>query len=260
MRGGWCAAKKGLMTEILQTRIPYDALAKVSLPGIAPMTMADWLIIDEAYAGQMSLREELLAKRRREVLALEENTRPAAEELLHVVVGLLVEKEGFSVSDTGVTCPDGRHVVLDDQDPLGTVARLVQEDMCILQRRGDQHVLTGAVLCFPASWSLSEKFGKPLTGIHVPVNSYDNNIARRVQRLFDGVRAGRPMWRKNVLWYNEPDLFQPRKENERRVPVDVATASYLRSERQSILRLPQSEAVVFSIHTFVLARENVVMA
>lgn len=248
------------MTRILQTHIPYDALAEIPLPGISPMTMADWLIVDEAYSGQMALREKLLAERRREVLAIDEHARPAAAELLDVIIGLLEEKEGFLVSGTVVTCPDGRKVVLDGQDPLGTVARLVQEDICILQRQGDQHVLTGAVLCFPASWSLLEKFGKPLTGIHVPVDNYDANIARRVQRLFDGVRPGRPMWRKNALWYNDPDLFQPRKENEKRAPVDVTTAPFLRSERQSILRLPQSEAVVFSIHTFVLARENVVTA
>ena len=257
MQGGWRAAKKGLMTEILQTHIPYDAFAEVALPGISPMKMTDWLIIDEAYAGQMALREELLARRCGDVLALDEHACAAAAELLDVILELLEEKEGFLVSGTVVTCPDGRKVTLDGQDPLGSVARLVQEDICILQRQGDQHVLTGAVLCFPASWSLSEKFGKPLTGIHVPVDSYDDNIARRVQRLFDGVRVERPMWRKNLLWYNNPDLFQPRSENERRTPVDKSSAPYLRSERQSILRLPRSEAVVFSIHTFVVARENV---
>ena len=34
-------------------------------------------------------------------------------------------------------------------------------------------------------------------------------------------------------------------------------APFLRSERQCILRLPQSGAVVFSIHTYVLARADV---
>jgi len=36
--------------------------------------------------------------------------------------------------------------------------------------------------------------------------------------------------------------------------VDIGSAPYLRSERQSILRLPDTGAVVFSIHTYVVAR------
>jgi hypothetical protein len=56
-----------------------------------------------------------------------------------------------------------------------------------MERRGDEHVLTAAVLCFPASWHLADKIGRPLTTIHVPVKVYDETLARRVQRLFDGV-------------------------------------------------------------------------
>ncbi|WP_243403562.1 heme-dependent oxidative N-demethylase family protein [Shimia abyssi] len=242
---------------VLQKAIPYDPLVEVSLPGIAPLPANEWITVDEAYEGQMALRESLLHTRLQDVHAILPAAFAAAHELLEQVLKVIADMGGFELTRDQVTCPDGRVVNLNWDAPLVTVAQLVQEDMCILERRGDEHVLTGAVLCFPASWSLSEKFDKPLTGIHSPVVDYDQNIARRVQRLFDGVRAGRPIWRKNVLWYDDPSLFQPRKEADRRAPVSSEGGAFLRSEKQSILRLPNSDAVVFSIHTYVLARADV---
>ncbi len=240
------------MSEILQTRIPYDPTDRRRLPGIQPLAIEDWLIRDVAFAGQMAHRDRLLADTRDAVLALDEGARAAAEELLETVLGLAYPGAG-----TQVTRPDGVCVVIDRADPMGTLGRLVQEDLCILQKRGEEHVLTAAVLCFPASWMLSEKFLRPLTAIHVPVADYDANIAARVQRLFDGVQPGRPLWRFNAMWYVDPELHQPRRETDRRPGRDGDSADYLRSERQVVLRLPTTGATVFSIHTYVLARADV---
>ncbi|MCE8536243.1 DUF3445 domain-containing protein [Ruegeria pomeroyi] len=240
------------MTEILQTRLPYDIHSPRPLPGIAPLQMEDWLHRDEAFAGQMARRAALLAERPDAVLALDEGARPAAVELLDLVQGL-----AYPGSVNRVTRPDGVTVSIDRADPLRSLGQLVQEDFCILEKRGDEHVLTGAVLCFPASWTLAEKFMHPLIAIHEPVGSYDAGIARRVQRLFDGVQVGRPLWRFNALWYADAELHQPRSIHDRRSAPVPADAGYLRSERQCILRLPETRAVVFSIHTYVLARCDV---
>ena len=88
-------------------------------------------------------------------------------------------RDRFHRSDAGITCPDGHVQPLDFDDPLRTLGQIVQEDICLLQKRGDEHVLTGAVLCFPASWRLADKAGRPLIGIHDTVPEYDSDIARR---------------------------------------------------------------------------------
>lgn len=242
------------MTKILQTRIPYDIAAPRKLPGIQPLALDEWLIRDEAFAGQMAYRDRLLAEKRDVVLAMDETAREAALELLDLVL----ERAYPGAGDT-VARPDGMVVPVDRDDPMGTLGRLVQEDFCLLQKPegAEEHVLTAAVLCFPASWTLAEKFMRPLIRIHVPVPEYDANIAARVQRLFDGVRPDRPLWRFNRLWYGDPDLHQPRREADKRPHRRAAAVAFLRSERQSLLRLPKTRAVVFSIHTFVLAREDV---
>ncbi|AHM04866.1 hypothetical protein roselon_02547 [Roseibacterium elongatum DSM 19469] len=221
------------------------------LPGIAPLDMAEWLIADEAYDGQMALRDRLIAEERAHVWAEVPGCEAAAAELLAMVLAHL--PKGFSRSGDSVTRPDGVTVALASDRPLVVAARLVQEDLCLLQKPdgAEEHILTGAVLCFPASWTLAEKMGRPLTAIHIPVAQYDAGIAPRVQRLFDGIRPGRPLWRQNALLYADPALFQPATEAHPRVTPTVRP-DYLRSERQCLLRLPETGAVVFSIHTYVL--------
>ncbi|APX13637.1 hypothetical protein BWR18_02245 [Tateyamaria omphalii] len=244
------------MAAILHTHLPEDMRMSRALPGIRPET-GPWLRVDEAYAEQMARREELLAAHPADVLYLDPDARPAADELLATVLAEL-PGIGFDLSESCVRRPDERVVHIDPSAPMATLGRLCQNDFVLMQQRGDEHVLTGAVLCFPASWRLREKAGRPLTDIHVPVDDYTEDLARRVQRLFDGIGVGRPLWRFNQLWYEDPELFQPRSQYEpRRVGAGLQDRPYYRTERQTLLRLPQSRAVVFVIHTYVLARADV---
>ena len=244
------------MSEILQSSIPYDPLSERTLPGVQPLIISDWLVVDDAYSAQMAERARLIDQHRPEVLALDDTAIPAAQELLQFVLDWLANCDGFQVAPASVTRPDGAEISIDFDDPLACLGHLVQEDFCLMDKRGDEHVLVGAVLCFPSSWMLSEKFMRPMIAIHDPVPSYDDAIAKRVQRLFDGVRVGRPLWRFNTLWHVEPTLFMPRSIHDRRPRQTNETAKYLRSEKQSILRLPKTGAVVFSIHTFMLSADK----
>ena len=129
----------------------------------------------------------------------------AKQEVLDEILAQLRRRPSYRVEATMVQRPDGVRVPLAG-DPLLNAARLVQEDLCLHEKRGGEHVLTAAVMCFPASWTLREKIGRPLSAVHWPVEEYDADVAKRVQRLFDGIRAGRPMWRFNVLEYVRPDF------------------------------------------------------
>jgi hypothetical protein len=233
------------MKPILQKALPSAQSGDPRLPGTQPCDANDWLRIDEAYAAQMQYRAQLLANRQAAVLyetgVADDASAEILEEALKILPGL-----GFEVSESQAICPDGRIVAIDWDAPLKTMGHLVQEDICVLEKRGAQHVLTAAVLCFPANWRLADKINRPLTTIHDPVDEYDNNLARRVQRLFDGVKVERPLWRFNKLRYVDADLHQPMKKTEN------GEMPFVRSERQCILRLPRTDAVVFTIHTFVV--------
>ena len=217
------------------------------LPGVQPLSLDDWLWVDDAFDGQMALRDSLINNEREKVHALLPEGADAAAECLDLVLGTLIRSARYRVSQRRAFRPDGAAIDIDRENPLLTIGRLIQEDICLMMRRGDEHVLVGGILCFPASWTLAEKIGKPLTAIDKPVDEYTSDVARRVQRLFDAIRVGRPMWRANALMYEAPDLFSPRLEAEGERP--SRAEAFLRSERQVLIRLPKTDAVVFSIHT-----------
>ena len=247
--------------SILQFSLPYDPLSPKPLLGISPLDPSEWLMVDEAYAGQVAEKQRVLAAHRSDVLMQEPVADEAADELLSEVTGhLLRDHKGFELDGQMMTCPDGRQVDCSGS-PLEVLGGLVQEDLCILQKPEgqDEHIFTAGLLAFPASWRLKDKFMQPLTLIHVPVGEYDDVMAKRVQRLFDGIQVGRPLWRFNALWYQAPDLHQPRAMDERRPHVGP-NGPYMRSERQTLLRLPLTGAVVFGIHTFVVRRSSLGLA
>jgi hypothetical protein len=242
------------MSEICQSALPIypwtDARTS-RLPGVNPMAPGDWLWRDDAFAAQMDYRDRLLATRRDAVHRLDPAALPAAAECLTRVLDEVAGSPGYVRDGAHVTRPDGVTVDLDADNPLVGAARLTQADLCLMERRGAEHVLTGAVLCFPASWTLDQKFGRPLIGIHHGVEAYDGDIAPRVQRMFDVIRPGPGLWRANHLVYCDPDLHQPRREGEGRFWRDEGPF-WMRVERQGFVRLPDSGAVVFSIHTHVV--------
>lgn len=215
-------------------------------PGLQPLDPDAWLLRDAAFSPQMALRDRLVATRREDVHVLLPEGEAAAAELLAVLRSAL----GLPHGATEVLRADGIAVPLSGS-PLLVAGRLVQEDFLLLLRtEGEaEHRLVGGILCFPARWTLAEKMARGLVGIHAPVPDYPQTLAPRVQRVFDAVRPGRPLWRANWLVHDRPDLFQPGFE-ARKAPRDFSRGPlWLRVERQTLLRLPASGAVAFGIKT-----------
>ena len=248
------------MTAICQKSLPdapWMAPVTRKLPGVQPLDMSTWVVVDDAYAAQMAERTRLLREERAAVLMQENAAGPAVDELYRFVLDHLAGRSEFQVKGQRCIRPDGEGVALDPNSPMETLCQLITEDLCVLEKRGDEHVLTAGLLCFPSSWSLAEKFGRPLVAIHEPVSSYTDDVGRRVQRLFDAVQPGMPLWRANALRYSDPTLFQPRRSTQRRDHAEAEkTGGYIRSERQCILRLPETGAVVFSIQNRVVRMED----
>lgn len=244
-------------TEICQNSLPVapwmDALA-ARLPGLQPVAEGDWLRVDDAYAAQMAYRDHLLETRRGEVFMRHGAPDAAEALLLETVEAAVLGLPGFAQVVGGIRRPDGVVVDLRAGNPMIAAARLAQEDFLILEPTETGHVLVSGLLCFPASWSLHQKIGRNMHGIHQPVDRYDDNIAKRVNRVMDVLQPGNAVWRANVLCYDDPELHQPRLEHERR-PFDPAGRVWVRVERQSLMRL-SATATVFAIHTYLVPIEK----
>ena len=229
---------------VLQRAIPYPALEPRALPSLQILDPKDWLIFDEAEAGQLALRHRLLADRRGDVFAACAGSEAAQEEAVELVLAHLRNHHGRDVS-----LPSGAGIE--------ALAGVVQEDIVILEKRAGAHVMVAALLCFPASWMLAEKIGRPMSVIHEPVDEIDARMDRQIERVFEAVRPDRPMWRYNQLWYHDAALFQPRSAGDRREKPE-GVGDYLRTERQCLVRMPRTGGLIFSIHTYVVHRSDVV--
>ncbi len=229
---------------------PWTDALSARLPGLQPVAPGHWLSRDEAFADQMAYRDHLLAEHFSAVAILGDLVTPAEIALLEVVLQEIESAPGYRRQGDTIIRPDGVAVDIASMRPLAAAARLVQEDLLILENSDRGYVLTSGVLCFPASWTLRQKVGRGMMAIHAPVDRYDEGMGRRVDRILSALQPAQPVWRANVLCYNDPQLFQPRLESERR-PFDPKKPLWVRVERQTLLRL-SADAVVFSIHTHVV--------
>lgn len=228
-------------------------IAPPGLPGIRPMGPGDWLRADGDFAGAMALRAALVRQRRDDVLGAVPGSDAVIRRALGRVVGELRRMPGYEVGPDVLTRPDGGRVAL-DADPLEILALAVQEDVCIMERGPDgTHRLVAAALCFPAEWTLSEKLGRGLPGIHGPVASYDAGLAARVQRLFDGLHPDRPLERSNAHVHAEGRRHAPKREDEPKAR--PAGGRWLRRERQCLMGLGPGRggAALFTIRTYLSA-------
>ncbi len=247
------------MPYICQPRLPISpwmSQATRKLPGVQPIVSSDIFLVDEVFEQQMGYRDKLLKTRSDEVYFNDFDTKDPSKELLNYVITELKKNERYKFSGQEVMRPDGVKVHLINEDALRVAGSLVQEDILLLQKEGDQHILKAGVLCFPASWTLGEKKNKSLFEIHGPVRDYSKQLGLRIEKMFTNLKPKIPIWRANYLLYDDHELFQPRSEIEERGNSRKKLSTFMRVERQTLSKLALTETILFAIHTFVVPYSN----
>ena len=140
--------------------------------------------------------------------------------------------------------------------PLNLAGRLVQEDLCLMAPGDTGYTLEAASLCFPSRWRLIDKIGKRMVDIHSPVPDYEDKLARPVDRFFDKLDINKPVWRVNWSLTDDPDLYQPIRKTSTDYSRSINSKNagdliFLRCERQTLRRLPNTGWILFSIKTYV---------
>lgn len=219
--------------------------------GVAAIPARDWFELGDDYAAQMAEKERLLAARHADVYQALPEAEAPARELLAAVARWCVETrpDRFTREGAALRCPGGRTVPLEGAPPLETAARLVQEDLCLLQAdAAGTPILTGACLCFPSRWRLAEKIGRPMLAIHAPVPGLNPKIGATIDRFLAGLKAGNIYMRTNWSLTTDPALFQPTAlPHAPIVPAEAGERVFYRVERQTLRLLPETGAVLFGI-------------
>ncbi|ACJ01142.1 heme-dependent oxidative N-demethylase family protein [Rhodospirillum centenum] len=226
--------------------------------GLRHLDPADWIRLDATWPDLLAERRHLLRERGAEVLLAPSGTEVAARDLLHRLASHLPARFPSLYARDGrmlLNRLTGESLDVSEAPPLETACLLVPEDLCLLRREAGAWRLAAGIVCFPNRWRLAEKAGRGLPGIHEPVPGYTERLAIPVDRFFDTLAPGRGVWRTNWSLNDDPALFQPGETAH--LPADAgitaATAGdrlLLRVERQTLLALPESGAVVFGIRTY----------
>jgi len=231
---------------------PYDGSSQPFTVGLKPISEEAWLEPDPFLSRHLAEKERLFADRLDVVYREETGTAEAQQEVLDLVLDYLSRCQGhsYTVSDDAVLLREsGREVTLTGKPALLTASRLVQEDLVLMRPGPDGYWLAAASLCFPSSWSLAEKFGRSMTGIHDNVPGFNGGrMGQMVARIFDNLKAGQLLERFNWSLYPDGDLHHPQPKQIRVEIEDGALARlFLRVERQTLRRLPGSGDILFTI-------------
>lgn len=140
--------------------------------------------------------------------------------------------------------------------PLDWLSRQVQEDLCLMDGRAEGTPLVAGHLCFAAGWCLDEMMGKSFLAIHGAVPLFAERIGQPANALMERLKAGRPVGRFNWSITGSDRLnLSPAAVTGRNdftatmTAADAGDRCFLRSEWQTLSRLPRTGAILFTIHT-----------
>ncbi|MDP5103040.1 MAG: DUF3445 domain-containing protein [Erythrobacter sp.] len=141
---------------------------------------------------------------------------------------------------------------------LPEAALAVHEDLCLLTKAEGEEVyrLIGAAVAWPSDWYPAEKIGLPLRALHAPIAGYEEQLATGVDRFMATLRPGPIYARCN--WFiaatGERRWLPDRPPHEafaHVTPENAGETLFVRSERQTLRRLPQTGAILFAIGIYV---------
>jgi hypothetical protein len=201
--------------------------------GLRPIPIEAWF--EGGEADPAARKDPLIAAHLREVWAEAEGSRPGQAEVLALILAA-----GIEVAPRP------------DLPPLLAAARAVADDLCLMEKRDGAWSLAALALCAGSYFTAAEVIGKPLASLHAPVPGFADRFLSRVARIFDALQPGAILERRNWTVMAGDDLFAPdgdaiRARAAHIPPAEAAAQVFIRVERQTIRKLPETGGVIFTI-------------
>lgn len=150
--------------------------------------------------------------------------------------------------------------------PMEYMGRQVQGDIAILDQRDNDLFMDAGIITCPADWSLAFNAGMSFSQWHGPVPMANQaGIFDRALKYLTAIPVGKPVRRLNwTLTINprmdtSPETYPAwAKDRTTITPENVAEKVHLRVEVQVMDRMPRSNALLFSIRTYLMSVEDIV--
>ena len=210
-------------------------------PQMKPIDSANWLTPDSEADDWLEAKRTLMRDHRGEVFFQSENAGDVAADAANMV------REHIGSGD---------HIESGFETELEKASALVSDDLCVMTEQNGAYCLSAVSLCAPTFWTLAEKAGQPLAGLHSPVPGGDPELAGRIQRIFQAVQPGKVLERMNWTVQLGGDRFTPSSDPMKKrlaelASKDAANDLFLRVERQTIRKLSDDRSLLFTIRVCV---------
>nr|WP_210259131.1 DUF3445 domain-containing protein [Agrobacterium sp. a22-2] len=242
----------------IPTYAPYDGSSKPFTIGVSTLDPHQWVETDSDLGRYLDEKQQLAETHYDDIVRAAPDTGQAQQECLDLLVQHLLADHAGHYRRTGDRMEMAGHSVdLCDETvpPIVRAGSLIADDLVLLRKKEDGWTIVAAHLAFPSSWSLAEKFNRPMDQVHATVPGFEGGTrnALLVNRIFDNLQPAIPAKRYNwsINWTYA--LYHPVSLRPVSDPLSTglsAANAFIRVERQSLRKLPISGDIVFTIRIY----------
>lgn len=247
---------------------PYLSSGVLFQIGTRPMDPSQWLDIGPDHGPFLREKQARLKANPLPFYRTTPGSLPAQIELRDRVVAYLLAQHAdvFAMVDGRlVDRVEGNAHELDSPgvEPLALISQFLEEDFILLQQVDGQDLITAASNAYSSSGRIVSSVGRSIPWAHKFVPTLNEQLGPRIDRVLGNIKVDAPVERFN--WLLTPiasRLFPENPHAANTAAVDNINAAladepsrageilWIRVERQTLLRLPESGALAFSIYTY----------
>ncbi len=260
-----------------QQPFKYSANIEPHEPGKTDSATEFYLDIDEHYLTEMLEKKRVLNQRKNHCLVLDHMKHAEWEWFEHVTRKLAQDYPHCFELEMAGDCGCWKNHLLDIEQeftlgknslpsrPLAFLGGQVQGDFALLDQREHQLYLDAGIITGPSDWSLAFDIGMDFTEWHKPVPDAEPVFERALNYLL-GLQAGSPVRRLNWILCVYPRLDRSLEsypdwalDKQNLTPDRIGDDLFLRVELQVLDRLPKTRAIMFSIRTYFLSMNDLLL-
>lgn len=250
-----------VLSEVQNVLDEFLSLYKdISLPPlphlIRPLLNKDWLKFDTNYDEDIQEREKLSHTTLNTVFHSSHGSKEGEKAVLDLILQEYPEcfqRKGNIIHNL----INGKSYDLNNSNlsPFFVASQLVQEDLCLLKRgESDKYTFVSGAVYFPTAWHLEEKIDQGITKVHENID-ISKELQDKVEGYLKHIKVDKPGIRFNPLIFEDPTLYQPSRIlpviNEPYTQENIGNRLWLRTERQTLRRLPGNEDyILFTIRVY----------
>lgn len=246
---------------------PYRTAGAPYQIGLGPMEMAQWLDTGPDHATFMAAKRARLAGRPPLYYRTMPGSLLAQQELLATILANVEANHGHVLNRDGSLLTDRIdgtvHRLDSGQEPLDLIGAMLEEDFILFQNVDGADLVTAASNAYTSSGRIVSTVGQTMHYAHEPVPNLNAQLGPRIDRVLANIRVGLPVVRFN--WFLTPfrDRLFPRDTHDNLVaagramtgelrddPSRAGDVLWVRVERQTFVRLPETKSLAFGIHTY----------